>query len=95
MCISLFRTAWQDTCFGVTLAEYLVSRCTGGNCFPRTFDSAQYPTNLDFTGRELYDTTTGQFAPKAYGSETAALAPAPALSPLLNWLWGEALKEWM
>jgi hypothetical protein len=79
---------------GLTLGEYFVSRCTGaGNYGTWQFDGQLYVAAADFDWRQQYDTVADARVAPVFAS---LLGNQPALgSPVLGWLWGKALTEWV
>jgi membrane-associated phospholipid phosphatase len=80
---------------GLTLARYFVRRATGaGTFYPWRFNGAAYPGAQDFDYAIHYDTTTAQ--QQEAGKPWLKQLPghAPAVSPVLKWLWDESLQEW-
>jgi hypothetical protein len=78
---------------GLTLARYFVRRATGADPFYAwRFDGERWNGDDDFDFRHLYDTATAQQKPAPYVDPLSA--QPPEMSPILNWLWKEARKEW-
>jgi hypothetical protein len=74
---------------GTTLGEYFVSRCTGNTSWQaRKCDGAKIKGTQEFEPQSQKLAGNGAFY---------ALIGAPStstMSPLLNWLWAAAEKEW-
>jgi len=84
---------------GITLGLYFVKRCdtTSPAYDAFEFDGTQYPTppgavqaDGDFYWQVILAAMNG--TPKPYITKTAG--QPQQYSPLLNWLWGEAVAEW-
>ncbi|HXV94290.1 MAG TPA: hypothetical protein VD813_13380, partial [Pseudonocardia sp.] len=79
---------------GVTLGEYLVARATGRTTTNRrTFDGRRY-------GEEDFDPAVlaglleaGEYGRTSAGVVATAQAPVGGASPLLEWLWTQAMQE--
>jgi hypothetical protein len=77
---------------GTSLADFLVARCTGQKVHERGFNGPKFegPKNqvLDFDPRvSMIDNKSGYYE---YGSTASAIAA----SPLLEFMWTKAAKEW-
>jgi hypothetical protein len=81
---------------GLTLGEYFVARCKSGGAGSYDawgFHGPDHAGTTDFDGTALYDWSTGtRIATTAYGNLFGAVTVKK--SPILNWLWSEALAEW-
>jgi membrane-associated phospholipid phosphatase len=87
---------------GLTLAQYFVARCGAATAYPAWrfegttyFDRPGAGGDFDFHWQEIHNIVTppGSALPpthylKPLGNQTADV------SPLLKWLWDEALEEW-
>jgi hypothetical protein len=77
---------------GLTLSGYLIRRCTAGWRLPAwAFNGELYLARGDFIWREIHDADAGHkeevFTKPIVGSKVK-------ISPLLNWLWNNAVDEW-
>jgi hypothetical protein len=80
---------------GLTLGEYFVARCTGDKYRPRKFKGDAYTPTDDFDWRKLVDGDTGNPpAGAAPGFADVGAPQATQQSPILEWLWKRAKKEW-
>jgi hypothetical protein len=75
---------------GTALGEFLVARATSGKTHERGFDARDYVASdgsaLDFSLHQPLDHGHGY---------SRAGRPTPVVrSPLMDWLWKEAVKEW-
>ncbi len=86
---------------GLTLGLYFYNRCVPNATYDAyEFDGTQFPATTggpladgDFYWQLYYDTTGDQqLAPPPY--VTANAGQAMQASPLLTWLWQQALGEW-
>jgi membrane-associated phospholipid phosphatase len=75
---------------GTALGEFLVARATGGKTHERGFDAHGYVqangSALDFSLHQPLD--------QGHGYSRVARPTPVARSPLMDWLWKEAVKEW-
>lgn len=77
---------------GTSLAEFFVARCLGGKLYRRGFNGPKFhgakDTVIDFDPRvSMTDNQSGYY-------EYASKASAIAASPLLEFMWTKAAKEW-
>lgn len=77
---------------GTSLAEFFVARCTGQKVHERGFSGPKFhgpkDTVIDFDPRiSMTDNKSGYYE---YGSSASAIAA----SPLLEFMWTKAAKEW-
>ncbi|MDP3169205.1 MAG: hypothetical protein Q8M91_02590, partial [Polaromonas sp.] len=77
---------------GTSLADFFVARCTGQKVHERGFNGPKFqgPKDqvLDFDPRvSMIDNKSGYYE---YGSTASAIAA----SPLLEFMWTKAAKEW-
>ncbi|MGI9510239.1 MAG: phosphatase PAP2 family protein [Geminicoccaceae bacterium] len=88
---------------GLTLGRYLAGRCNYA-VMPGTsiqydawnFDGATFPGTQDFHWEDLFDVTTQTQSATAYATSAASPSlPATDQSPALQWLWDEAVDEWL
>jgi hypothetical protein len=83
--------------FGLTLGDYLVSRCSGGTGYePWQFDGQSYPADRDFALEDVFnvhDQTRAQRDRFSVPGERQTFA-ASGHSKILKWLWGKAAAEW-
>jgi membrane-associated phospholipid phosphatase len=78
---------------GLSLAEYLVARCTGsGYADEWRFDGTAFGPTDDFDFRKLFDVATGNRTGTAFAVK-GAQTTVPK-SHILRWLWDKAQKEW-
>jgi membrane-associated phospholipid phosphatase len=88
---------------GLILGQYFIQRATGGQQFGAwRFDGERYPGNYDFeprrfyydlaTDQEKFDASVNPPVDPSYVDKIAS--QPPAMSPILEWLWAEAKKEW-
>jgi hypothetical protein len=81
------------------LGAYFVGRCSGSQYRPWHFNGRKYPGGEDFKWYKLYNLATGEPratpAHKPYSVPDAQLINPGTPSPILAWLWGKALGEWM
>lgn len=75
---------------GTALGEFLVARCTGGKLHERGFDATGF---VDHGGAPL-DFSLHQDLNKGHGYSIGSSTIAVPHTPLLAWLWREAVKEW-
>ena len=85
---------------GLTLAKYFVARCTGGEYWAWAFDGREFLGRMDFEWRAISD------AIHLHGSKdhdsppgippymSPGSKPSVDRSPMLGWLWSQAVKEW-
>ncbi|MEH2484018.1 hypothetical protein V1282_007375 [Nitrobacteraceae bacterium AZCC 2146] len=83
---------------GLTLGRYFIQRAQGGSAFQAwRFDGERYPPDSDFDLRNFCIAATVQELPAPHIDppyiDPVASKP-PEVSPMLNWLWAEAAKEW-
>jgi membrane-associated phospholipid phosphatase len=88
---------------GLTLGNYFVSRCKGGNFQPWRFEGTKFPRvipstpnpppDADFYWKFLFDEAAGTQFETRYARPSDA-AYAIAANPVLNWLWERAKEEW-
>ncbi|MDX2156674.1 MAG: phosphatase PAP2 family protein [Hyphomicrobiaceae bacterium] len=85
---------------GLTLGEYIVARCTNSSEYTAwRFDGTRFKG--DFLWRALLDiekgrkpaTADGAAGPFVESAGPQSLDPA-GRSPILEWIWNEAVKEW-
>lgn len=95
---------------GLSLGEYFVSRCSGGQGFQAwRFDGQIYPDTRDFFWEDFFDaeTETRIQAPLGFDAETQTPIEVPfsvkdgdatfaphGHSTILKWLWDKAVDEW-
>lgn len=75
---------------GTALGEFLVARANGGKTHERGFDARDY---VEPNGSAL-DFSLHQSLDHGHGYSRAARPTPVARSPLMDWLWKEAVKEW-
>ena len=75
---------------GTALGEFVVARATGGKIHERGFDARDY---VQANGSAL-DFSLHQSLDHGHGYSRVARPTPVARSPLMDWLWKEAVKEW-
>ena len=83
----------------MVLGSYLTARATpAGTATSCAFDGEACPEALDFKWHQVVDPASTQPAVLASGVHVTNLAALPVdaafRSPILDWLWDQAKKEW-
>jgi hypothetical protein len=82
--------SWAGAALGEAAGQLVLARCRGGQVIPRSYDAV----DSDFMLADFIPAVTGGGGtPASHGLTRAVSGVAVPASPLLRWLWRNALDE--